>query len=92
MVELKEENLSLMRRYPLEVLITALFLCVSVLSGVVYSNTSNIEKLHKEFETYVREDNKLLIEVVNKNTIILNQLNDEIIFKKRKNIADELEH
>jgi hypothetical protein len=71
-MDLKEENLSIMRRYPLETLITALFLCVTVLSGVVYSNTKQIEELHEKVENHWKEDSKILLEALNRNTEALN--------------------
>lgn len=75
-MEINETKLSLMRRYPLETLITALFLCVTVLAGVVYNSNQRIEELHDNFQIFLKEDNKMLLEAMQKNTEAINKFLD----------------
>lgn len=72
-MELKENQLSIMRRYPLETLITALFLCIGVMTTAVYKNTQQIEELHDRMEKYQKEDSRILLSALEKNTEALNR-------------------
>lgn len=76
-VELNENKLSVMRKYPLETLVTAMFLAISVLTGVVYSNTKEIKELHISIETSAKEDTKVLLLALEKNTEALNRLSPQ---------------
>jgi predicted Holliday junction resolvase-like endonuclease len=69
-----EQNLSLLRRYPLETLVTALFLALSVLSGVVYNHTQEIKELHRSIESSAKDDTKVLLQALEKNTEALNRI------------------
>jgi hypothetical protein len=75
--KLDESQLSIMRRYPLETLITALFVCVTVLSGVVYSNNKQIEELHDRVEVYFKEDSQMMLKALQQNTDALNRFSQK---------------
>lgn len=77
-MELQENKLSVMRRYPLETLITALFMAVSVLCGYVIKNANDIENLHTKMHEYMKEDAKVMITTIENNTRAFEQLQKDI--------------
>lgn len=83
---LDEKKMSIIRRYPLETLVTfILALCLFLVSWQ-YKTSTKVDALQNEMKSYLHEDRKALIEALNKNTDVMSDVKD---FLKHKNYNNE---
>lgn len=79
-ININQEKLSLIRRYPLEILVFMLCLALSFVSAVVYQLDQKTDVLQAEFKTYLMQDNKDLRDLIHSNTEALDR-NSKIMEK-----------
>lgn len=72
---INEHKASIIRKYPIETLVIMLAFAVSVLTFGVIQNNNKIEALHNEFNQYVKDDNKVLIETLDKTNATMEKTN-----------------
>lgn len=82
-MELTENKVSLIKRYPLEVLVVLLCAAVVFVVGGTLDNYNRIEKLNTEFKTHLQDDNRVMLDIIGKNTLIM-QRNTEALEKINK--------
>jgi hypothetical protein len=79
---MEQQKLSLIRKYPLETLISVCIVAITTLWIKVINNETKVDNLNKEVKTYLSEDRKTLIEVVQENTSVMREIKEDLKNKK----------
>ena len=72
-MELTQEKVSIIRKYPLETLVVLLCVAICFISAGTISNYSKIDELNVEFKVHLEKDNERMLDVIQKNTAVMEQ-------------------
>lgn len=72
-MELTQEKVSIIRKYPLETLVVLLCVAIGFISAGTISNYSKIDELNVEFKAHLEKDNERMLDVIQKNTAVMEQ-------------------
>jgi hypothetical protein len=73
--ELKQDQLSLVRKYPLETLVTFMLVAIISIVSFVFKLSSKVDTINEKMTHYLLEDRKEMITIIERNTEAINKIN-----------------